>query len=329
MKILSRPNYLPIEINLSKDIVTLAKLEQKDFEKSIFILKKGEGKGFLQYQDIFSTDLSIFLNENKAQTKDPFFIFHHGFCCSTLLSRMLEARFRTLSLREPPCINWATHFKKDTLNWTAYNESIFQQLINIHGRTFRSNQRAIIKCSDYVSYELNSFIRPTTKAIFLYSDLSEFIGSCFKDMRHKWIAERADYSKLLNFLGYKNKLDLDDTATQVTIYWCFQIAKFLECTYTENVRSINTTRIFFDRNLIKSVGDFFDLKEKYFFNKNRNLRSITSSYAKTGDYEFSYEQRKKIITNSLSKIEIETAYFDELAKEILGSKIQKLESMKL
>jgi len=325
----SSPTYLPIDINLAKNRVSIAKLEESDYQKSIFILSRGQGKGSLHFQDIQNLELSSFLADNANEIKEPYFIFHHGFCCSTLISRLIEARFQTLSLREPPVINWATSFKKNTYPWTEDNEIIFRKIIDIHGRTFRSQQRAIIKCSDYVTYCLSDFIRPTTKTIFLYSDLSEYLGSCSKEKRDQWIANRGDFSTMKEYLGYQKCLDLDDTPTQATLYWCFQIAKFLENPYSENARSLNMNRIFSEKNLIKSLGNFFGLKEKYIFFRNRKQKTIRSSYSKTGDYEFSYSHRKKIISDTLKEKQIQTKWFENLALEILGEKLNKLESMKL
>jgi len=160
----SSPAYLPIDINLAKNRVSIAKLEESDYQKSIFILSKGQGKGSLHFQDIQTLELSSFLADNANEIKEPYFIFHHGFCCSTLISRLIEARFQTLSLREPPAINWATTFKKNTYPWTEDNEIIFRKIIDIHGRTFRSQQRAIIKCSDYVTYCLSDLLAQLPKA---------------------------------------------------------------------------------------------------------------------------------------------------------------------
>ena len=36
-------------------------------------------------------------------------IYNHGFCCGTLLSRLLEESFNILSLKEPPLINTLKH----------------------------------------------------------------------------------------------------------------------------------------------------------------------------------------------------------------------------
>jgi hypothetical protein len=326
---LNSPEYLPIEFDYPSNQVKIAKMNESDYQKSIFILSKGEGRGFLHYQDIFEYSLSEFLSQNSQDRKEPYFIFHHGFCCSTLLSRLIEGRFQTLSLREPPGINWATHFKKNSSDWTKEKQDLFLGLKYLHGRTFTSNQRAIVKCSDYVSYQLTDFLNQNTKSIFLYSNLEEFIASCSKEQRDIWIANRANYEELKNSLGYQNEIDINDTPTQATLYWCMQIAKFLENPYPGNSFSLNMTRIFSERNLMKTIGDFFKLKERYLFSKNRNLNEIMSSYSKTGDYDYSFEKRMSIINKILQDKNIYTQYYTDLAKDILGNKLLQLKETAL
>jgi len=323
------PNFFPIEFDLEKRVATIAELDEADYEKSIFILAKGDGRGFLHYKNIFDLTLDEFLEANKYENKDPYFIFHHGFCCSTLLSRMIEARFKTISLREPPGINVATNMTHNVNQLTPENDLFFRRLVYIHGRTFQSHQRAIVKCSDYATRSFTNFISPNTKALFLYSDLVEFIASCSKEKRDFWIANRVNYQEVKDQLGYKSYLDLNNTQIQATLYWCSQISEILACPNLDNVRSLNMSRIFSEKNLLKNLGRFFNLKEKYFIFKDRNQNNIRGHYSKTGSYEFSYDHRMKIIQTVLKKENINCNYFNNLAIDILGDKFAALEKLKL
>lgn len=96
----------------------------------------------------------------KASTKmpqsmGPDYIFHLGHVGSTLISRILGDHPEIFALREPPWLRTladASILAPNKPLWADYTpDAVSAVLTRVSGRTFRSNQRAMIKATSFAS----------------------------------------------------------------------------------------------------------------------------------------------------------------------------------
>ncbi|HEV2562792.1 MAG TPA: hypothetical protein VGT78_11690 [Rhizomicrobium sp.] len=105
------------------------------------------------------------------------FIFHIGHVGSTLLSRLLGAHPRILSLREPAILRTLAEARS---TWTGDNfEARMSAFLKLWSRTFSSEQRALVKATSFVS-ELAADLMARNyapKAIFMTASPQTYLAT--------------------------------------------------------------------------------------------------------------------------------------------------------
>jgi hypothetical protein len=94
--------------------------------------------------------------------RDADYIFHIGNVGSTLISRLLGELPTVLALREPLLLRTAT-------------ESQFDTLTALFSRTFRRDQRAMVKATSFTSEIAARLVRPGARALFLYATPGHYL----------------------------------------------------------------------------------------------------------------------------------------------------------
>ena len=210
-------------------------------------------------------DLSNQLKEHKAcLAPADKFIFHIGFCCSTLVSRALEHPGAVLSLREPNIFHNLADFKRwpktgpptrpmtrpVTRPMTGPVAKInFDEALDIGlrllNRPFEDTETIVVKPANITNNLIMDIMgkNPSTKAVFLYVPLKSFLISILK----KGEAGRAFSRKL--FMKYR----LDEafrqsvffktpfmlTDLQVVVFlWIMQMQLFQQCLESTQARRI-------------------------------------------------------------------------------------------
>lgn len=108
-------------------------------------------------------------------TTAPHYIFHSAFCCSTLLTRALDAPGVIMGLNEPQIVNeLATAALQRRLG-----EGLLQKVIGLLGRPFGPHERVAIKPSNEVNVLAPALLDhdERSRAIFLYAPLPRFLKS--------------------------------------------------------------------------------------------------------------------------------------------------------
>lgn len=127
-----------------------------------------------------------------AQTAPVHFIFHSGFCCSTLLAACLDRPGLASGLSEPMILN-------DIVGWRmrgAPPEAIGPLLadaLRLLGRAFPGDQAVVVKPSNVVNGLAAAMlaIQPQARAIVMHAPLDDFLTSIAKkglDGR-RWVRE--------------------------------------------------------------------------------------------------------------------------------------------
>tara|TARA_Y100000385_G_scaffold211121_2_gene219086 strand:+ start:145 stop:1212 length:1068 start_codon:yes stop_codon:yes gene_type:complete len=323
-KLRNSPELFPYQINFTKKTIHFVQMDKQAYKNSFFILSPGNGPGFLKGKNPISIELSeiVKIFKGKPYINKSAIIYNHGFCCSTLLSRLLEESHKIISLKEPPVLNTLKHFLENN-DEIDIKETIF----GLHNRTFNNNQKALWKPSDYAFDLIDETQKLNIPSIFLYSPLREYIASCSKDKRREWIKNRADYLKICTYLNIDlSEIDIQKTSIQATLYWCNFAKKFIfHSKNSGNLAALSSSTLLNNPQITDAVGKHLGLNKKLNIFKKRNVKKLLSTYVKTDNYEFNADirnqQLSKIIQNNINDIEES----EELASQIMNKSIQKFQ----
>ena len=323
-KIQKSPNLFPYKIDIEDNKIFFAEMDEKKYKKSFFILSPGAEPGYLQGELSFSVNLSEIQDifDNYSSKNKSAIIYNHGFCCSTLLCRLIEESFDVLSLKEPPLLN-----NLKSLLQADENHALKNAIFSIHNRSYSEKQKVLIKPSDYAFDLISESEKRDIPSIYLYSPLKEYIASCIKGERIYWIKNRfiaADPNKILDFLGSKS-LNQDHTKPiiQATMYWCYFAKKFLQVSSNnKNIVAINSNTLLNNPTITYQVGSHLNFKRRFNIFENQNRQKLLNTYVKTDAYLFNAADRKKLLKDVMNKNQEEIKYAESLAESILGMEIK-------
>ena len=313
----TNPSLFPYELDIEKNKINFVKMNKTHYRKSFFILAPGKGPGHLKSDFSFSLNFSDIKNifkdmhyENKSAI-----IYNHGFCCGTLLSRLLEESFDVLSLKEPPLINTLKHHLDNNDNAEDIKNTIFC----LHNRIFSNRQRVLWKPSDYAFDLIKHTELLSIPSVYLYSPLREYIASCSKEKRTEWIKNRADYKKILNHFNLsEDDIDITKTANQAMLYWCYFAKKFnYFSSKGNNIIALNSETLLDNHKIIYRLGKHLKLNKRFNFFKHRNIDKLLNTYSKTDDYQFNKEIRSNLIKKIIQNNKKDIIEAESIAEEIL------------
>ena len=315
------PKLFPYSLDIQNNKIDFVKMDKADYKKSFFIMSPGNGPGHLKSKYAFSMNfddvIDIFKDHNYLNKSS--IIYNHGFCCGTLLSRLLEESFNVLSLREPPLLHTLKHHLETNKNDHHIKNTIFC----LYNRSFSNNQKVLWKPSDYAFDLIDTTESLRIPSLYLYSPLREYIASCSKEKRAEWIKNRANYEKILNYLNIPaNKIDITKTANQAMLYWTYFAKKFiLYSSKSKNLIALNSKNLLNKPKIINAVGQHLGLKNKFNIFKNINTKKLLNTYSKTDDYEFNKDIRSDLLNKIIQKNINDITKAEEIAEEILNMSI--------
>lgn len=120
-------------------------------------------------------------------------ILHTGYCCSTLLSRWLDAR-DCLMLREPLILHGLARLRLDTKPGTSAHSFwalLLQMALRSLARVYRDSQNTVLKLDCNHLWPDLSTGDGSTRTIFLYQSVEDFLASVLKEKsRGDWFHSR-------------------------------------------------------------------------------------------------------------------------------------------
>lgn len=106
------------------------------------------------------------------------FIFHSGFCCSTLLARAFDLENISMGLKEPVILQDATGYYFGADDKQKARETV-RSLLELLARPFNPSETMIVKPSCIVNGMAEQFLEllPDSRALLVYAPLPVFLGS--------------------------------------------------------------------------------------------------------------------------------------------------------
>jgi hypothetical protein len=126
------------------------------------------------------------------------FIWHTGFCCSTLISRAMDLPARNVSLREPEILMALAEAKREgLLEKGGRHAGLARAVFSVLAKPFPSGHQVTVKPTNAANALLAEAAALTSgQMLFLYSDCRSFLLSLAKRSEHGRSYARRLFSKL-------------------------------------------------------------------------------------------------------------------------------------
>jgi hypothetical protein len=227
--ILRDPAWLPHSYDAGADALTFAHIPREKQRAATFLFDEKLG----DLKKIGPIPLSALpLQRLRAEARPIHFIFHTGYCCSTLLCRALDVPGVSMALKEPQ----ALYSISEPLMWGKDVERRVNALgvvLDFMARGLTPGETQIVKTT-YTDIALVQPIldaRPSTQALFLHGPLDEFLRSVAKRGLHGRANMRGLYERLSQQIalptGYSPVDLFRQTDLQISaLNWLMQIARY-------------------------------------------------------------------------------------------------------
>ncbi len=160
------------------------------------------------------------------------FIFHTGFCCSTLLARALDVPGVSMGVREPSVLVELANVWAERAQTEASVRAL-DVAMALLSRSATAGERQIIKPSNSANHIAAAMLdlRPDAKAILLYCDLGEFLRAIARRKLSGRVFVRQLFRQFGPTIPLSTRFSVADLLTQTDIQmaahvWLMQMAYF-------------------------------------------------------------------------------------------------------
>ncbi|HTK80280.1 MAG TPA: hypothetical protein VL286_07540 [Rhizomicrobium sp.] len=232
-EILAQPEWFPAEYDIAARRLRFVHCSREVIAKETFL---GEGKwDYSALPQVEFVERALIEQFPATHSKPRInFIWHTGFCCSTLIARLLDVPGKTLLIKEPGILLLLADAKRQNAigPGKAFSPRFAELLFYLLGRPFVSGEQVAIKPTNSCNYILRDAISLTEgKHLFLYSDCRSFLVSIAKKSEYGRQYARKLYVGIVGDGNAQARWPIADvfemTDLQIaSIVWHMQIAEF-------------------------------------------------------------------------------------------------------
>ncbi len=148
------------------------------------------------------------------------FIFHSGFCCSTLLARALDIENKSMGLKEPVILQDSAGYYFGATDKQKARD-VIRDLLALLARPLNPSEATIIKPSCIVNGLAGDFmdLLPQSRALLIHAPLPVFLGSIAKKQITGRLWAREQFSELRKMglinLGFDDDQHFRQTDLQI------------------------------------------------------------------------------------------------------------------
>ena len=191
-----QPWFFPWRISSMEQYVDFVEVSRDSFNKYTFHDQVHLGGRVSVQRRMTFSEVSEYCSGALDVLFPPRYIFHHAFCCSTLLARYLECPGITFAYREPAGLTELALIDAYDRGFLATKTggALLQSIAKLHRRTEFATEKALVKACDLVTGIAEHLISldPETRTVLIYSDLESFVLACLKsESRCDWMKNRA------------------------------------------------------------------------------------------------------------------------------------------
>lgn len=157
------PNWLPHDIDQQRGHVRFLKIDRQKTEDHGFLANLGDTglKTSIPINDVLSI---------KPPMAPIHFIFHSGFCRSTLLLRAMQSRDLSVCLNEPEILNSLARLGRP-------DQNLVDSIVQLLARRQRNGETVIVKPSNFVNRLIPQLLHsnPQARGVIVTNRLHEFL----------------------------------------------------------------------------------------------------------------------------------------------------------
>jgi len=180
-EIFSTPDYLPHRVSIVEESTEFVRTDRAKLRAATFL----DGRTDFSSGPSAGTSIDALLAQTIDVSSPDRFIFHVGFCGSTLLSRLLDGEGRAVVLREPNCLVDLAAYQaaldhKDMRD--GRRDAILLSLCALLRRRWAPTEAVVIKPSSWINNiaPLLCRISPGIRPLFLTMSRAAFIHAIFR-----------------------------------------------------------------------------------------------------------------------------------------------------
>lgn len=198
------------------------------------------------------------------------FIFHTGFCCSTLLARALDIPGISMGLKEPAIVSFMARLWATLGRRTAAGALALDAVLALLARPLLPGETQVVKASNDCNHIIADVLRarPEARALLLYSDLDAFLRAIVRRGEPGRQFARQTFHQYWKAIPLDLQFTTDDLMLQTDLRmaahaWLMQLAfmsAVAERFGPQRVRIINSDALLTDKaGAMLRLSEFFDL----------------------------------------------------------------------
>jgi hypothetical protein len=299
-EIVDTPAWYPHQLNVADGRVLLVERSEDNFRAASFLddrwLRPDDRREIVAWHELADAFPA-------SARRDAQYIFHVGHVGSTLISRLLGELASVFALREPLLLR--TFAELFRLGREAEVLPRLDTATALLSRTFRTEQRAMVKASSFVSEIADRLVPPGSRALLLYSPAPRYLenmlaGDASRAEIHALAANRA--GRLDRRCGGDGRWDPAglNEGERAALAWACEMTALQQAACRLGERALWYD---FDRFLASPAASLTEVAQ--FFGCGQagsalpiDLGPIMSRYSKAPEYEYSPQLRQQVLAES-------------------------------
>lgn len=291
------PAWFPLILERPSDLLLLVRKDEAEYRADSFLdqraLRPDANRVIVRWADVEAAFA-------PTARRDANYIFHIGHVGSTLISRLLGEVPGVFALREPLLLRSLTEMPEEEL---ARRLDIVRALLS---RTFRSEQRAIVKATSFTSELAQKLVPIGSRALFLFATPSHYIQSILAGPNSRQEARVLAPSRLQRLRRRCRAVDLDLSAATDAQLAALGWACEMSC-LEDNAEALPIDSVMwldFDRFLsqpnshMTQVASFFGQDLAVADAERVAAGPLMSRYSKALEYEYSPALRRDLLAEA-------------------------------
>ncbi len=303
------PRWLAFDLAAGSDRVRLLRLDEEEYKAASFldqrVIRPGAAMAEAPWIDVAS-------EMRAGQRRDAQYIFHIGNVGSTLISRLLGELDSVFALREPLLLRvFATMIGPGgDAGADRWDERAAQARIDtlqaLLSRTFRPEQRTIVKATSFTSEIASDLVPAGSRALFLYASAQHYIENILAGENSRQTLELLSPTRLARLQSRCPGLALDLRALpdgrKAALGWACEMSSLNA--NAARLPAGTVKWLDFDLFLTDPVGHFVVIARHFGHEVDAAAaRAIAagplmSRYSKALEYEFSPRTRQEVLAEA-------------------------------
>jgi hypothetical protein len=304
--IAATPQWLVFDLDPAVDRASLLRLDEADYRAASFLDQRTIPCGG-RMEEAPWPDIAAAIPADAR--RDAQFIFHIGNVGSTLISRLLGELPSVFALREPLLLRvFADRLDPDAGHrWTGKEaDARLDVLRALLSRTFRAEQRAIVKATSFTSEIAADIVPQGSHALFLFAAAPHYLANILAGQNSGETLERLGATRLRRLQWRCPGLALDLAAASVArkaaLGWACEMTSLFDNAARMPPGTVKW--LDFDRFLAEPAAHLERIALHFGLDMNAETAATLASgplmgrYSKALEYEFSPRDRQEILAEA-------------------------------